>query len=381
MRCFSPPTRFITFLFLVLSGCACPCVHAEESSRVDGREDPKTVLPLTLNEMNRQIFELSGDRFFPVHKRGRIMMILYDLDRNGYDDAFILSVDAKSREDASFSRLSDFSRLFKEGETPVDFFLSVFLQTKGKLVWMYRIPIGRKVVLDRFEPLTLVKGKVFPFGVSAVFQTPEGFEKEWVIFSNYNKFSFFTVKETLSVHSITYDVDGDGVLDVVIAEQGFEDGTGYETYLTWYRWNGKEFKEWKSTNIVRNLTRYLADLEGKIIAGDYAALSSLMVLPEERRVMHEKGLSDFQIFTSLLDVVNGTDPATVFDEMKKRKIVKVVFPEILENPFNANDTGDWVFPLTMRFVCEDGSECLFTAKIVMQKNPFSERQFFFESYR
>jgi hypothetical protein len=381
MRCFPSIHRFFLCFFLIFSVGFFRVFPADEGQKRDDAADAKRPLPLTLNEINRQIFELSGDRFLPVHKRGRIITVMYDLDKNGYDDVFILSVDVALRDEASFSRLSDFSRLFKEGELPVDFFLSVFLQSNGKLVWMYRIPIGRKMVLDRLEPLTLVKGKIFPFGVSAVFQTPDGFEKEWVIFSNYNKFSFFTVKESLSVHSITDDIDGDGVLDVVIAEQGFEEGTGYETYLTWYRWNGREFKEWKHANIVRSLSRYFEDLGKRIAAKDYKAASALMTPPDTYRSQEREGLSDFDIFASHLEVMNETDPESVFLEIRDRRVVRVVFPEVLENPFTVNEGGGWVFPVTMRFVCEDGSSCLFRARVMMHRNPFSERQFFFETLK
>ncbi len=63
--------------------------------------------------------------------------------------------------------------------------------------------------------------------------------------------------ENISSHSIYYDIDGNSILDIIDWEDGLEEGTGYETYLTWFRWTGKEYREYKSTNVVRNLNSFL----------------------------------------------------------------------------------------------------------------------------
>jgi hypothetical protein len=132
----------------------------------------------------------------------------------------------------------------------------------------------------------------------------------------------------------------------VIAEQGFEEGTGTRLpHLVSVEREGIQGME--AREIVRSLSRYFEDLGKRIAAKDYKAASALMTPPDTYRSQEREGLSDFDIFASHLEVMNETDPESVFLEIRDRRVVRVVFPEILENPFTVNEGGGWVFPVTI----------------------------------
>ena len=192
-----------------------------------------------------------------TNDNGSIKILYRDLDQNAYKDAFFLVVKNRGNLNADFSHLSDVSKLLREDRQPVDFFLAVYLQLQGSMISMYRIPVGSSVVISDFSLLSIKKGKIIPLGINISFQTIKGTNSEWIIFSSYNKFSLFSIREYISSSTNTTDIDGDNIIDIVEWEDGLEEGTGYETYLTWYRWNGKEYREYQSTNIVRNLNSFL----------------------------------------------------------------------------------------------------------------------------
>ena len=133
-----------------------------------------------------------------------------------------------------------FSRLFEAG-TEVEMALAVFLQRGGTLVLHTQVPLGRKTVFDSLRIQPIVVGRSVPFAVSAGFQTGTGSVREWVIFTG-NGISRFSLDERLNSQPRIEDLDGDGVIDVVVRDQGYEAGIGYESYLTWFRWNGVSFE-------------------------------------------------------------------------------------------------------------------------------------------
>ncbi|MEA1910156.1 MAG: hypothetical protein U9N32_00585, partial [Spirochaetota bacterium] len=209
---------------------------------------------LSNRAIERIILDTIPGSFRPVTKDdGSIKIIYRDLDQNGYKDAFFLVVKNRENLNPNFSNLSDVSNLLKDDRMGVDFFLAVYLQLHSSMVSMYRIPIGSGDVISDFSILSLKKGEIIPLVINISFQTLKGTNSEWIIFSTYNKFSLFSMRENISIHSLFYDIDGNNIIDIIDWEDGLEEGTGYETYLTWYRWNGREFREYQTTNIVRNL--------------------------------------------------------------------------------------------------------------------------------
>ena len=315
--------------------------------------------------------------FLPVtNDNGRIRIIYSDLDQNGYRDAFLLVVKNRENLDAGFSNLSDVSYLLKNERQPVDFFLSVFLQLQGGMISMFRIPIGSSVVISDFGAVSIKEGFDLPLGINISFQTVKGTNREWIIFSSYNKFSLFSMAENISVYSDSYDIDGDNIIDIIDWEDGLEEGTGYETYLTWYRWNGREYREYLSTNIVRNLNGFLEQ------SGLYLSFEQTddffrhSLIPEDYRVYRNSGESYSDWLQKVFRPVPGSNSEK--NELEDcGKIRSIVFPQILENPYSPGNKSLHICNINVRFVCSDGYSYIRTARIQMNPNPFRKPQFSF----
>jgi hypothetical protein len=138
-----------------------------------------------------------------------------------------------------------------------------------------------------------------PYCVSSSFQTAEGKERIWVIFSRYNKFSTFTISDTVSEHTVLRDINSNGVLDVVRWSQIFEEGTGYETFLTWYRWNGLKYVQHESANVVRSLNSFLSQAGRLLQAGLWEEAFSHMMSPADYRRYRDEGYDYSELFELL----------------------------------------------------------------------------------
>ena len=332
---------------------------------------------LSNRAIERIILDTIPGSFLPVtNDNGHIKIIYSDLDQNGYRDAFLLVVKNRENLDAGFSNLSDVSQLLKNERGPVDFFLSVFLQLKGGMISMFRIPIGSSVVISDFRKVSIKEGSDLPLGISISFQTVKGTDREWIIFSSYNRFSLFSMAENISTYSDSYDIDGDNIVDIIDWEDGLEEGTGYETYLTWYRWNGREYREYRSTNIVRNLNGFLEQ-------------SRLYLSFEQMDEFFRHGLSsgDYKLYRNSGEsymawlkkifrfIPAGSSEKDEFVDCKK--IRSILFPQVLENPYSPRDNTARIYNINVRFLCDDGYSYIRTARIQMETNPFRKPQFSF----
>ncbi len=333
--------------------------------------------PLSDSKMEEIIINTIPVSFVPVTNNGGHIKIIYrDLDQNGYKDAFFLVVKNRENLDSGFEDLSDVSYLFNSKRKPVDFFLAVYLQLKGTMISMYRIPIGSSIVINNFSILAIKKGSVIPLGVNISFQTVKGMNSELIIFSRYNKFSLFSMSENISNHSIFSDIDGDSIIDIIDWEDGLEEGTGYETYLTWYKWNGKEFREYLSTNVVRNLNKFLEQSRLYLSFGqmDDFFRYALTLDDYKRYKSSEKDYRVWlkKIFRSVPGI--NTEDNKLIDCNKFRS---VIFPQILENPFSSGNEKFRVCNLNIRFECIDGYSFIRTVRVKMNPNPFKKPQFSF----
>ena len=332
---------------------------------------------LSNEKIEKIILNTVPGSFLPVTKDdGSIKIIYRDLDQNGYKDAFFLVV--KNREDLNpnFSNLSDVSNLLKDDRMGVDFFLSVFLQLQGSMISMFRIPIGSSAVISDFKVIPIKEGSDLPLGINISFQTVKGTDREWIIFSSYNKFSLFSMAETISTYSDPHDIDGDNVIDIVDWEDGLEEGTGYETYLTWYKWNGREYREYRSTNIVRNLNGFL-EQSGLYLSFKQTDEFFRYSLSSEDSIEYKNSSKKYSDWLSRIfrPVPGSNSESDNFEDCSK--IRSVIFPPIFENPYTPGNNALHICNLNVRFVCDDGYSFIRTARIEMNPNPFKKQQFSF----
>jgi len=335
--------------------------------------------PLSASQIEKQIKDFSGYGYWPVHNNNHIIFLSTDLDRNGLDDVIVLYVSADHFSEADADLLSDFSRLYDITSKPFDCYLQVFFQFEGRITPVYRIPLGKKVVFDSLKQVEIKKDSDRPFAVSASFQFLDGSERDWVIFGE-GGISRFTMKESFSVKPEIRDIDGDNYIDIVIHQRSFEEGTGYETFLTWYKWDGSNFKEYKNTNIVRNLKNFLSFIRKYIQSHNWEKLLEHSLPSETLKELYSKGLEPGEICTRIFQ------PSTASEEERLQyseapplielNVKEVLFPEILENPFVRTEKGDYLFPLSVRITAKEGI-FVYNAKIKIPMNPFVSRQYQF----
>ena len=287
------------------------------------------------------------------------------------------------------SDLADMSRLFSEEIRPHKFYLALFLRTPGGLVSMYRIPLGSWFVFEDFRGFQLNDRRAMPYAVSISFQTHEGKESQLVCFSDYNQFSFFTLKNSISVTTEIRDINDTGIVDILEWRRVFEEGTGYETFLTWYKWDGKKYTQHDTTNIVRNLNQFLHNTSTLLSLGKWAQAFSLVLPDEQYQKLMNKNISMGELFIKLFPSQPGRDESEpLYDAEIKAKIDRgervfntVIVPRVLENPFAGEKQGmqpDYRTRFSIRFILRDGSSSVRECSVRMNENPFAGAQYFIE---
>lgn len=350
---------------------------AEQSiSTSSVKKTTKTVKSTSLSdkEIEKEILSTIPSRFEPVTTYGNHIKIIYhDLDNNGYKDAFFLVIKKRDNIVPSFTALSDVSRLADVKSIPIDYFLSVYLQIKGEMISMYRIPIGSRDILADFRAHFITKSKLNPFGLKISFLSKKGKENEWIFFSSYNRFSFFTTQNNSSIQYEYSDIDNNNIEDFIEWRHGLEEGTGYETFLTWYSWDGIQFKEKATTNIVRNLNSFLNETARLIIQKKWKTLY-LKVRGEDSSKLLDQEIKGASLFSSIFLPTTSMEAGGLQNCVNFRS---VIFPKILENPFKIQSKQTRKITLMVRFVCDDGRDFIRSVRVALRKNPFGKSEYFF----
>jgi hypothetical protein len=205
-----------------------------------------------------------------------------------------------------------------------------------------------------------------PLALTYIFQTVEGAEDVWVVIPKEPRGepSLAVFHERLSREVAALDVDGDGVLDIVTAERDVERTAVSETYLTWYRWSGREFREYASTVIVRNLVRFLAETRTKLLGQAYDALVNDALEPGAVQRFRRAGLKPREIIARFFPAAPQLE--TIRD---------VVLPDIRESPFRLPSEAPPSVVLDIRVVDESGTSHFGEIVVAIARNPFVKRQF------
>ena len=361
--------RSLFFIILILIFSYFPVIP--EDAEIPSA--PELEDPMTEDVFYSQIISLvSGDQTY-VRRSGLPMGIVHDLDKNGYKDFLLLTVKRNGFENREFideDDLGDSGRLFYERKEYFHYSILIFYQYPGEIVLRYTVPLSRQLVLNDFRVQEIRRSRDFPFGVSVSFKTLGGTREEWVILYGQG-ISTFMLEETLSVIPVVDDIDNDGFIDIVIHQQAAEEGIGYETFLTWYKWNGSGFIEEKSSNIVRNLRKFLTGMADIFLSGEKEAFLDFVLFPETREKLSREGMSLKEIFSLLFKPVEG-GVLPVYD----LEIKDVIYPVLMETPFTYENRGRFEFPITIGIITEKGGY-YFRARLAMGRNPFGEKQFGF----
>jgi hypothetical protein len=328
-----------------------------------------------------------------LYRNGRPYFIRRDLFADNRDDILVVYVSDGEDGEADFSRYSNISRLYEDEDTSFQCHILHFSVTDRGLVPENRYSFGKHKVLEDIRELQIKKNSAFPFALILRFQSVEGLEEKWLIFAE-EHVTRFHMKETFSNHSIVTDVDGDGTEDIIFVNKVFEEGTGYETFITWYRWNGRDFIEHKTINIVRNLREFLSKIKAIVIEEQCREFAEMALRPEDVERVKQDEVDYRELCARVFVPVeeekerrNGeqegeqTDSPSEREEInpfltEEKEIMDIIYPEIMENPFMVEGVREELFLLQMRVVTMEGS-FLYRAKLAMPVNPFSGQQFYF----
>ena len=337
---------------------------------------------LTADDFQRLLIREGSKEWRPLVQDDEPVFLLHDLDKNGYPDAVSLFVRLEEQENGEedykpvdLKRLSDFTRLYAPDAESFGCMVKVFFQEEGVLSEKYNVDLGQRVVLEGFRQISLKPSENGPFSVSVSFQSPEGSVEEWLFFTD-GEPGRFTLRETLSSYHEIRDVDEDGFLDVLYFEKSFEAGMGYETYITWFRWNGETFEEYKVTNILRKLNSFLSEVRAYMIEEKWKLFFSHALSDERVRWYKKKGLEPEQTLKQIFTLLGEPNDDKSPPPLSELQIEDVIFPELLENPFQQTKRGSYIFPLRVRVISEEG-EFVYISRILLLENPFQNSPFSF----
>jgi hypothetical protein len=304
---------------------------------------------------------------------GRVPLLLYDLNRDGHPECFAVAVRDRTLRPAQIESLSQSSRLFDPEAPPVGFALLVYGNSQGSLRRPALIDLGQRRVFEALTRTPLTANRAVPLAVTVSFLNLDGRDQELLVFDNAGGSPRYrrSLVESLGVRSWLEDIDADGTLDILTRERVLEEGVGYETFLTWSRWNGRAFTEVQTRNVLRNLAVFLASVRGLLLSGDLRRLAELAAEGRDLSRLRARGLGEAEVLAALLGL-----KAAGLKELPR--VTEVLFPEILEDPFIARDAAGMYFQLTYRMVDENGLSYLPVARLYMLRNPFGERQFAFK---
>ena len=306
------------------------------------------------------------------------------------DITVLLAVKTQNPRAAAFNNVSGFERLFDNSAEALAFSVEIISRTAEGKLSVQSIDAGEHRVCSSFSPLPFPDGKPFPCGVSLIFPDTKGKRSFWVLFSGEKtpqglpKYSVFSFYEQANLQAFIQDVDEDGVFDLLLFEDIFEESSGYETYITWHRWDGNNFVKYRSTNIVRRLRAFFESSRQMLMARGWRRFFDYAFLPEDSKSLQRVPAPEAfrRVFDTQEELRPGAaDPyAALFSpNVSRGGISNVVFPGIAENPFPRTG-GDWGSFLFSVRISAGEEDYFFSARVALNKNPFSGRMFHFLPY-
>lgn len=384
----------LTFIFALIYILSCQSLNRNTQNDLNntGSTDNEQNIDLTMSETESEpeedinllnvisTAELIDNmyNFIPpgielITRNDKIIFNFFDLDYDSIHEVFVLGV--QTAEDTDLNSFVDYSMLFKENTRPHHFFLYIF-SAKEKITLLDTKDLGLQYVFVDMKRFRINNLNTFPFVICVTFQLQEGEIQKWLIFNNsIVPDSVLSLEHTFSSKLVIDDIDSDYNLDIIKMERGAEEGTGFETFLIWLKWNGSNFEEYAATNIVRNLKTFLNISKNYFLEHDLKSLVNNCFGNTSYYI--DKGYSRndivFEAF-GFKDVynANNTDKNIILSG-----ISNIVFPEIFENPFILEDETGLYFNLAFRIDDANGITIISEIPVYMNKNPFGEKQFYF----
>ncbi|MBN2511104.1 MAG: hypothetical protein JXB03_12565 [Spirochaetales bacterium] len=304
------------------------------------------------------------DTLAPVTANRLPVGAVVDIDSDGNDDAIVLCV-SKNARDRALSLLSKEIRLYGDEYDAVEVSLLILRYVSSGTFSepSFSAEVLKLGVFRVVKDFTLIDlGRGMPPAFEILAMNENSTVREWLIIGP--KVSRLSLLESPKKKSVVTDIDNDGVMDVIMQDKVFEEGAGEETFLSWYRWNGEQYTEYSSTNIVRNLNSFLLQVSSLIERKNWSRFVRYALVSRVQASINEQNLRSDQVFRKVFI------PAHSGISVAVDNIRTIKFQEILENPFT--DTGRRI-QLSCKITTD--RELFFSVGVELSQNPFIQPQY------
>ena len=301
------------------------------------------------------------------------VLVEIDLNQDGVQEVCLFTV-RDGEGSRSLEVLSDISRTVDKETLSAGFGVEIFDVADGRPTLLRDVAAGTSPVLRDVGVRRLNQDGELPVAFYFDFADSKGQQLVWVVHGGGDRVSTLVLRKDALFGTKVKDIDNDGILDVLRSERHIEDGTGYETFITWIRWNGRSYSEYRTTNIVRNLNEYLATAGRILGSSNLTAFVEKALSQRTLESLRAEGLDALMIVNRILQPSSSSLQS--FGELLRRdgKVEAAEFPRFFENPFS--DPGA-TLTIPVRIVCCGGLSAVFETRLAMAENPFSSPQFFF----
>ncbi len=324
--------------------------------------------------------ELPADRRAVTSAAGRApISIEVDLTGDGVAEVCLFTVSGGD-DASSLEVLSDISRTVNEKELEARFAVAVFEIVAGRATLLEELEAGTSAVLRDVGMRRLNQDDSLPVAFYFDFADASGQKLVWIVHGGGDRVSRMVLRKDALFGSEVEDIDDDGVLDIIRSERHLEDGTGYETFVTWLRWNGRTYEEHRTTNIVRNLNAFLKRAARRLGSGDFRGFAEIALSPRVLERLDREGVAPLGMIDRMLRPATASIDsfseltAPSGDADTRSGIEGAEFPRYFENPF-PSPGGTVTVPV--RVVCCGGLSAVFETTVAMAENPFDAPQYYF----
>lgn len=323
----------------------------------------------------RRAIQLLPDTYSPVLSNGEAHAIVRDLHGEDTVDVVIAAVrgaDAENRLEV----LADISRLYVRGLSSPELFIFVYKSSRRRIEEYGRYGIGAPPVFKGLSFRRLSRPDA-PMSVNAVVvetMRGTGLIEEWLIFgSGMEEPTRMTMRDTRNERWRVTEIDDQGVFNMLRYQTAYEQGSGIETFITRYVWDGRAYRGNESIAVVRSLNAFLDRSETLLNNYEYSAFVEF-ALPQHLEHNTETVLR--QTFVQVPEELQQSGELPSPESTDDTGLTpRYILPRVLQSPFTVTDSPS--FEIYVRaFGPHEG---LYRARVQMAADLFSDSPYFFTS--
>ena len=348
-----------------------------QQTDADRNENKYVLTPFYMEKMLKKEIIYRDLPFYPVNRKGRLRYIEENLDNSGVSEFFVLYACGKSSQETEESFLAD-KKNSSEEDISEKYIAVIYRPVLGKLEQEAVLPLKHRNVLKQFSVQKLSSDSK-KRAVRLSFSGEDGLSDNLITLSSDGKFSVFSMNSTLTEFNRIEDIDNDGLLEILLYESLFEEGLGYETFITLYEYDKGTFSSSGSVSVVRSLKAFLEKNERILESKNINSFLKYSVPAEQLEILTRRGLNSKNIIRKIFYPVKKENELfpdiNVF--MKNGNKIDFVFPDIVENPFRFDRSNIYNFTTYVKVSSESREEAIYLVKIYMNSNPFISPLFLF----